>query len=319
MRGTLMRRFTRQEHQTVLNNRSNKEAVDEYARCGLIVTQQNVKYWRSIFIENEGKLATADRALMETRHVRVPQPDDDLGILPDLDAVYHCILHVPDQHIPYHHPDMLPFVKAVLDAFPVDLVINAGDELDQHNMSFHDSDPNLDSAGAELRKSLPTLAALHELCPEMLVCSSNHGSMVFRKAKAHGLPVEYIKSYREVLFPKHGAPAWSWAEHWFVNTPLGPVKFQHQSANPVADAAHDRCNLMVGHNHGKFQIEYAASRDFLYWGATGGCLIDNSSMAFAYGKHSKNKPIIGCTIIMEGRPILVPMMLDKHGRWTGVL
>lgn len=314
-----MRRFTRQQHQDILTNRTNTEAVAEYARCGLEVATQNVAYWRKVFVDNSGKLATADTALKEVRKLRVPQPDDDLGNLPDLNAVYHCILHIPDQHIPYHHKDMLPFLAAVAAAFPIDLVVNAGDEVDMHAMSFHDSDPNLDSAGMELEKSKPTLRKLYDLFPEQLVCASNHGSMTFRKAKAHGIPVQMLKSYRDVLFPVHGAPGWSWGEFWYVRTPLGTVKFQHQSSNPVANAAHDRCNLMVGHNHGKFQIEYAASRDFLYWGATGGCLIDNESYAYAYGKNSTNKPIIGCTIIMEGRPILIPMILDTEGRWTGVL
>ncbi len=319
MRGSLMRRFTKAQHQTILEGRTNKEAVDEYARCGLDVTRQLVTYWRTIFVDNEGKLATADRALKETRSIRVPQPDDDIGILPDFNKVYTCILHIPDQHIPYHHPDMLRFLNAVAAAFPIDLVVNAGDELDQHAMSFHDSDPNLDAAGPELERSKPTLLALHDLFPKMLVCSSNHGSMAYRKAKAHGIAVQWLRRYRDVLFPNHGAPGWSWAEYWYVKTPMGDVKFQHQSANPKADAAHNRCNLMVGHNHGLFCIEYARSDDFQYWGATGGCLIDYQAMAYAYGKHTKYKPSIGCTIIMEGRPILIPMMLDKHGRWTGIL
>jgi hypothetical protein len=143
--------------------------------------------------------------------------------------------------------------------------------------------------------------------------------MLFRKAKAHGIPVQMLKSYREVLFPKMNAEGWSWAYEWIINTPLGRVMFRHQSADPKSDAAHNRCNLLVGHNHGKFGIEYAASSDYLYWGATGGCLIDNDAMAFAYGKHTKNKPIVGCTVILEGRPMLIPMVLDNEGNWIGRL
>lgn len=324
MRGSLMRRQTREQHISILTQYpTNKDALVAYRLVpGLEeITVQNVAYWRQIFIDNGGKLATTDRAIAEQRRLRKPQPDDDIGNLPNLNKTYHCILVIPDQHIPYHHPDTLAFLAAVKEAFPIDLVANLGDEVDHHALSFHDSDPNLDSAGTELAKAKPVVWELAKLFPEQLVCASNHGSLAFRKAKAHGIPVQYLKSYREVLF--NGAKAcgsgWSWAEQWVVNTPLGPVMFKHSSSNPTADAAHERCNLAVGHAHGKFHIDYCASKDYLYWGATFGCLIDNDSQAFAYGKLTKNKPIIGCGVIMEGRPVLIPMVLNSEGRWIGRL
>lgn len=322
MRGSLMRLQTREQHKAILEaNTCNRLAVVAYAALpGLAgVTTQNVAYWRKIFIDNGGKLATTDNQLKQERRLRKPLPDDDIGVLPDLQKTYGCILVIPDQHIPYHHPDMLPFLKAVKDAFPIELVVNLGDEVDHHALSFHDSDPNLDSAGTELAKSLPVLRKLHDLFPQQLVCSSNHGSLAYRKAKAHGIPVAYLKSYRDVLFPKTGAPGWSWASHWRIKTPMGDVLFQHQSPDPKSDAAHNRCNLMVGHHHGKFAVEYAASSEYLYWGATSGCLIDNDALAFAYGQHTKFKPIIGCTVILNGRPMLIPMVLDTEGNWIGRL
>ena len=42
-------------------------------------------------------------------------------------------------------------------------------------------------------------------------------------------------------------------------------------------------------------------------------------MAFAYGKHTLKKPIIGCSVILDGRPMLIPMVLDYNGRWIGRL
>lgn len=321
MRGQLMRMFTQAQHEVILTkNEDNATAAKVYSRrCGRPVTPQNVRYWRTIFLVNEGNMAAADRALKEQRKLRVPDPDDDIGTLPDFSKVYSCILHIPDQHAPYNHPDMIPFLKAVKKAFPIDLVVNAGDELDMHAMSFHDSDPNLDSAGPELERGKIVMEQLYRVFPDMLVCSSNHGSMAYRKAKAHGLPVQFIRRYRDVIFPEHGAPGWSWAFEWIVSTPLGDVKFKHQSAGILADAAHNRCNLMVGHSHGLFSTEYCASTDYLYWGAYGGCLIDNASYAFAYGKQSKNKPIVGCTIILNGRPMQIPMQLSSEGRWIGKL
>jgi hypothetical protein len=211
------------------------------------------------------------------------------------------------------------FLRAIKESFPIDLVVNLGDELDYHAMSFHDSDPNLESAGTELEMGKVLLRELHKLFPELLLCHSNHGSMVFRRAKAHGIPVQLIKRYRDIVFPEHGAPGWSWAYSWRVNTPLGTVMFQHQSSNVLSDAAHNGCNLIVGHSHGNFGVDYSASSAHLYYGGYAGCLIDKDSLAFAYGKNSSKKPIVGCMVILNGRPMPIPMILNNEGRWIGQL
>lgn len=320
MRGSLMRMFTRDKHIEILEEfSSNVDAAEVYsAIAGRTITRQNVKYWREIFITNGGNMAATDRALKEMRTFIKPEPDDDLGAI-ELPEVAHSILVIPDQHMPYHHPDMIPFLVAVRDQFQPDLVVNLGDELDHHALSFHDSDPNLDSAGAELEKARPVLLALEREFPHMLICHSNHGSMTYRKAKAHGIPVQYLKRYREVLFPDGGGDGWSWQYAWRVKTELGHVLFKHQSSGILGDAAHNQANLCVGHSHGNFSIEYAASSAHLYWGMYSGCLIDKDSLAFAYGKHTKNKPVIGCSVILRGRPMLIPMLLNDAGRWVGEL
>ena len=321
MRGSLMRRWTIQEHQAILgSSEDNQTAAEEYNKQDRgLVTRQLVRYWRKVFIEGKGNLSGTDNELKQTRTFITPQPDDDFGDLSITPEVANSILVIPDQHAPYQHVDTLPFLRAVKAAFKPDLVVNLGDELDYHALSFHDSDPNLDSAGAELERGRLFLAGLHKEFPEMLVCHSNHGSMVYRRAKAHGIPVQMIKRYRDIIFPEHGAPSWSWAFGWKIETPLGLVMFQHQASNVLSEAAHNGCNMVVGHNHGDFKIDYSASRTHLYYGCVSGCLIDKDHLAFAYGKHSKNKPIIGCTVILRGRPVLLPMILNEDGRWTGNL
>lgn len=322
MRGKLMSLFTKDQHQAILHRfPDNGQAAIEYTKVsGQEVSRQLVRYWRNIFQDNKGVKSRADRQLKEMRQFIKPQPDDDIGQELYIPDVAERILVIPDQHIPYHHQDMIPFLKAVAEKIDPDLVVNLGDEVDMHAMSFHDSDPNLDSAGTELEKSLPVLEELHNLFPQMLICHSNHGSMVYRRAKAHGVPVQMIKRYREILFPEHGAQGWSWSYAWRVNTAQGVVLFKHQPSGPVlGDAAHNQANLVVGHLHGDYGIQYSASSAHLYYGMNTGCLIDKDSLAFAYGKHSKNKPIIGCAAILGGIPVLIPMLLNEDGRWTGHL
>lgn len=325
MRGSLMRLFTKNKHIEILAAFGcNVAAAREYNRqLGPVnrteVTRQNVKYWRKLFIDNGGNMAKTDRELREVRVLKAPEPLYADQVF-DAKREYRSILVIPDQHAPYQHQDALRFLKAVAAKFQPELVVNLGDELDFHALSFHDSDPNLDSAGAELEKGKKWLHKLHKQFPAQLICDSNHGSMSFRKAKAHGLPVQLIRGYREVVFPDGNGQDWHWAESWRVKTPLGDVMFKHQpSGGILVDAAHNACNLVVGHHHGNYSIEYTASSSHLYFGMYSGCLIDKDSYAFAYGKHSLRKPVIGCSVIVEGRPMLVPMVLNKKGRWNGSL
>lgn len=321
MRGSVMRLFTEAQHKAWLTEfPDNKDAAIHYSGwANRDISPQLVRYWRTIFIDNKGNVAKADRELKEDRVLIKPQPDDDIGDTSFIPAVAECIMVIPDIHAPYQHPDTLPFLMTVREQFSPDLVVDLGDELDYHAMSFHDSDPNLDSAGVELEKGKEFLNEMYKTFPQVLVCHSNHGSMQFRRAKAHGIPVQLIKKYREVIFPQHSAPQWSWSHNWRINTPLGEVMFKHQSSGILSDAAHNSCNLVVGHSHGNFSVEYSASSSHLYYGMYCGCLIDKDSMAFAYGKHSLRKPIVGCAVIINGRPVLIPMVLRRDGRWIGRL
>lgn len=318
----LINLFTRETHVKILGmNQSNVAAAAAYNReLGVetpVVYRQIVKYWRQIFVQYKGNKRQADAGLKDARKLIQPSPTDDIGIT-YVPEVCNRIMVIGDLHAPYTHPDALAFLQAVRDDYLPNICIQVGDETDGHAISFHDSDANLDSAGVELEKAKLLLDEVHTLFPNLLVCDSNHGSLIYRRAKAHGLPVQYIKKYRDILFPEHGAQAWSWADAWVLQTPLGPVRFQHQvSGDLLNNAAHERTSIVIGHHHGKFDITYAASSTALYFGAHAGCLIDKSSMAYAYGKLARNKPILGCMVITNGCPQLIPMLLDNAGRWVG--
>ena len=245
---SLIKLWTKEEHQKILGSflNNNDAAIaynNKFRKGDVVVSRQLVRYWRSIFMDNNGNKAKTNNALMQARKLIQPSPTDDIG----------------DTFVP-------------------------------------------------------------ETCRRILVigdlCDSNHGSLVYRRAKAHGLPVQFIKKYRDILFPEHGAPGWSWGDAWDLNTPLGTVRFQHQvSGDLLLNAAHERKSMVIGHFHGKLDIQYAASSTALYFGAHCGCLIDNKSLAFAYGRLSRSKPILGCMVITDGCPQIIPMLLDDTGRW----
>ena len=65
---------------------------------------------------------------------------------------YKKVMVIGDMHIPYHHKESFAFLRALKKKYKgFDLVVNIGDELDQHAISMHDSNPDLPSAGDELK------------------------------------------------------------------------------------------------------------------------------------------------------------------------
>lgn len=335
-RGKLRSRFTdaevyeavklavREDFTVDYNSMSEMLSINQH---GTRVSPELCRYWANQFTEkkkngdNYKTLARANSSMKDQRVLREPKPTDYDRVLAPATEDNSSILVIPDLHAPYHHKDAFRFLAAVAATFKATVVVNLGDETDMHALSYHDSDPNLDSAGMELIESQKAMSELAALFPDMKLCHSNHGSMLHRKAKTHGIPAEMLKTYREVLFPNGGGEGWEWKGIHKLDLPNGgKVIFAHQAAGNLIDAAaHERCNLVIGHLHGKYAITYAASHAALYWAVNGGCLIDHKSLAFAYGENFKYKPILGCTVIYNSLPILVPMQLDEDGNWVGTL
>lgn len=226
------------------------------------------------------------------------------------------VLLISDMHIPYHHPDTLPFLKHLKSKYNPTRIICLGDELDKHSLSFHDSDPDLPSAGDELRAALPVVKELYKMFPKMDLLESNHGSLVYRKANHHGIPRHYIKSYNEVLGVDDG---WQWWHDMTITLPNGNKCYLHhgKATNITKTSQTMGMCSVAGHYHETFKVEYWANPNSLYWGLQVGCLIDNSAYAFNYNNCNLKRPIIGTGLIIDSMPVLEPMVLGKDGRWVG--
>lgn len=231
--------------------------------------------------------------------------------------VFDSILVISDMHKPYGHPDTESFLTAVKRKYGPDRVICIGDEADFHDLSFHDSDPNLQSAGFELEAAIQCLKPLYKLFPKVTVVESNHGSMVLRKAINAGMPRQVIRTYNEILQAPKG---WSWIFDVIVQTRLGPVYFCHgKSASPGRLASQYGMSCVQGHYHEKAQISYISTPERLMFDAHTGCLADDKSLALGYNKVNPKRPIVSIIVIIKGIPQIVPMILSKGGRWIGEL
>lgn len=231
--------------------------------------------------------------------------------------IYKSILVISDMHHPYAHPDTVPFLKALKSKYKFDKVVCIGDEVDFHDMSFHDSDPNLDSAGVELDKAIKALQPIYTMFPKVDVVESNHGSMVLRKALVGKIPSKAIKSYNDTLDAPKG---WKWTFDTIVKTPIGPVYFCHgKSGSPGKLASQYGMSCVQGHFHEKAQITYISTPEKLMFDCHTGCLADDKSRALGYNKVNPKRPIVSVVVILNGVPQIVPMVLRKGGRWTGKL
>lgn len=224
------------------------------------------------------------------------------------------ILLISDLHIPYHHQDAIAFLTHLKEKYTPTRVICLGDEVDGHALSFHDSDPDLPSAGDEIRQALPVIAELFKIFPKMDILESNHGSLVWRKAKVFGIPKHYIKSYNEVLGVDSG---WKWSFDLTVDLPNGQKCYMHhgKTSNIIQLSQQMGMNATQGHYHETFKIDYWGNSTGLYWGMQCGCLIDDDKLAFNYNNVNIKRPIVGTGLIIDSMPVLEPMRLDSNGRW----
>lgn len=224
------------------------------------------------------------------------------------------VLILSDIHFPYQHKDLFKFLQHLKDKYNPTRVICMGDEMDHHALSFHDSDPDLPSAGDELRRSLPFVQELYKMFPEMDILDSNHGSLVYRKAKHHGVPKHYIKSYNDVLGVGEG---WKWSYDLTIDLPNGTKCYFHHGKSPdvVKLSQVMGMSAVQGHYHSVFKVDYWANPNGLYFGMQTGCLVDRDAYAFAYENCNLKKPIIGTGLIIDSHPILEPLIMDGAGNW----
>ena len=233
--------------------------------------------------------------------------------------VYKRVLIISDLHAPYYHKDTVPFLKAIKKKYNPDKIILTGDEIDGHTLSFHDKDPDLlFSPSSELEKAIEHLKPIYKLFPKADVMESNHGSLVYRRGKHGGLPRSVFRSYREIL----GAPkGWKWHSDYIFKLSNGEKCYVHhgKSTNGLAVALAEGMNVIQGHHHSLFEVRYVNTASKLLWSLITGCMIDDKSLAFSYNKLQTKRPAIGCSIILDGHPKLLPMCLTEEGDWNGKL
>lgn len=234
----------------------------------------------------------------------------------DYDYRNKRVLFISDLHIPFHHPDAFAFLQKLKDSIKPQLVINVGDAVDFHNISFHNSDPDGMSPSSELRLAKRYLKQLEKIFPKMYIVGSNHGDLPLRKAFAHAIPKDMIRPYNDLFGVGKG---WKFVDDLTLTNPgkgLPDVYVCHNIRKNALQVAQQRGQRFVcGHYHEAFSIQYSGNPRTLLWAMITGCLINPKSYAFNYNKLNLNRPIIGTGAMINGVPRLYPMILNSEGRW----
>lgn len=213
------------------------------------------------------------------------------------------VLVIGDLHEPFCLDGYFEFCKDAYYKYNCDTVVFIGDIIDNHYSSFHDSDPDGNSAGQELDMAIAKLKKWHDQFPDAYVTIGNHDRMMMRKAFSSGLSKRWIKDYNEVL----EVPSWKFVDE--IN--LYGVTYVHGEGGTAKTRMKQELSSVVqGHLHTEAYIEWAVGSKHRAFAMQVGCGVDRHSYAMAYAKAGK-KPIIGCgAVLSEGRvPISLTMDL----------
>ena len=117
------------------------------------------------------------------------------------------ILVIGDIHAPFCLDGYLDFCKEVYAKYNLNQVVFIGDILDNHYASYHETDPNGMSGGTELEYAIAQVTKWADAFPIADVIIGNHDRIIMRKAFSSSVPMEWIRSYNEVL-----GTDWDWSE-----------------------------------------------------------------------------------------------------------
>ncbi len=201
------------------------------------------------------------------------------------------ILVVGDIHAPFCLDGYLEFCKDVYAKYNLNQVVFIGDILDNHYASYHETDPNGMSGGTELDHAIARVTKWADAFPIADVIIGNHDRIIMRKAFSSSVPVEWIRSYNEVL-----GTDWDWSERVVYDN----VQYVHgEGGTARTKAKNDMMSTVSGHIHTQAYCEWLVGRNFRVFGMQVGCGIDADSYAAAYARHFKRQAI-GCGVVLGG-------------------
>lgn len=216
------------------------------------------------------------------------------------------VLHIGDLHLPFTHPKYLSFCKKVYKDFNCNKVVFAGDIVDLHAMSYHETDPDGMSAGEELELTRKMIRPWIKAFPKAKVTIGNHDAISKRKAKTFGIASKYIREHKEV----YETEGWDWGMEYIIDNVLYVHGKGHGKNAALNTAIAERMSVAQGHAHSWAGVQFTTSTKDRLFGLNSGCGIDIDKYAFEYQKNFSVRPVLGCGVVINGiRAHFIPMEL----------
>ena len=202
------------------------------------------------------------------------------------------VLFIGDLHEPFTLQEYLQFNIDLYNKHLCNRVIFAGDVIDSHYPSYHETDPDGMGGGDELDLSIYKLKRWHDAFPDADVMIGNHDRIVYRKAFSAGIPKRWLKPFEEVL----ETPGWRFKESMV----LDDVLYEHgEGGQAFTKAKNNMMSSACGHTHTEAYVRWAVGKKFKIFALQVGCGLDASAYASAYAKNYK-KQAIGSAVIIGG-------------------
>jgi len=205
---------------------------------------------------------------------------------------------VGDLHEPFTHEGYFRFIRKVFYEWQVQRVIFIGDIVDNHAISYHESDPDGLSAGDELAVVRGRLSKWEKEFPYAIVTLGNHDKLPERKLFSMGIPRGSLREYGDL----YGVPSWKFVPEVYFEE----VRYLHGVGSSGVNGARNlalksRCSVVMGHGHSYGGVQYLAGPRDTVFGLNVGCGVDVEAYAMAYGREFPLKPTLGCGIVVDGK------------------
>jgi hypothetical protein len=238
-----------------------------------------------------------------TDYLRIkPINSNQPKLQPYLNGDLNNVIVIGDPHEPFTREGYRAFCREQQEKYNCGTVVCIGDIVDNHYSSFHDSDPDGQSAGDELESTIIQTKEWHRIFPNAYCTIGNHDAIIMRRAFSSGLSSRWIKGLSEVL----EMPTWKFVE----SVELNGVLYTHTLGGNLLNAAMARRQSVVcGHLHTVAGVQWNVSSLDRIFAMQVGCGIDDKAYAFAYAKLVAKKSVVSCGVVVDGIPTVIPMQL----------
>jgi len=212
-----------------------------------------------------------------------------------------------DPHVPFNHPNYLQFCIDTFKKYGAGRKVCCGDLVDFHALSRHQTETCAKSPCDELEMTIEGVKPFTKAFPEVDLITGNHDDIYIRQAATLGIDKRFLKPFSELFKLPNGWKIHS--DELIIDNVLYKHGINCTGKNGALNAALlERLSTVIGHSHSFGGCQYSANPRSIIFGLNVGCGIDIDAYAFAYGKHSKYRPTLGCGIVFsETSAIFVPM------------